>query len=249
MTTKVRYTVLDVLRGGAVIAMIIYHALWDLVNIFGVYMPWFSSTTASVIQLSIRWAFILISGFSIHLSKRKLRHALTVLGASLIITLVTFIFTPEARILFGVLSLLGSAVLLTIPLNKPMKKINPTVGIVICALLFVLTYNLPRGFVGVGDFALFELPDFLYCHTLTAFFGFKPAGFFSTDYVPLLPWLFMFWIGYYVYLFFEKYNLLRFMSAFSLKPLEFVGRHSLIIYMLHQPVVYGLLYIIFNVIM
>lgn len=245
MTCKKRYTVLDVLRGAAVIAMIAYHALWDLVNIFGVSMPWFSSTTATVIQLSIRWAFILISGFSWHLGGKKLKRALTVIAASLIITAVTYVFMPEERILFGVLSLLGAAMLVTIPLHRLMKKIPACIGVVVCALLFILTYNVPEGYVGIGDLALFELPDFLYTHTLTAFFGFMPVGFFSADYVPLFPWLFMFWIGYYLYLFFERYNLLRFMCAFSFKPLELVGRHSLIIYMLHQPVVYGLLWAVF----
>lgn len=248
MSAKLRYTVLDVLRGAAVIAMVVYHTLWDLVNIFNVSIPWFGSTTASVIQLSIRWAFILIAGFSFHLSRKKLKHALVVLGASAVISLVTFVFTYDARILFGVLSLLGSAMLVTIPLHKLMKKVPAYIGVAVCALLFMLTYNVPRGYIGVWDVVFFELPDFLYCHTLTSFFGFRPAGFFSTDYVPFFPWVFMLWIGYYLYLFFEKYNLLRLLSAFSLKPLEFAGRHSLIIYMVHQPMVYAILWLLFTLI-
>lgn len=71
MEKKMRYNTLDLLRGVAVIAMIAYHLLWDLVNIFDVNIPWFGSGSARVIQQSIRRAFILISGFSWHLGKKK----------------------------------------------------------------------------------------------------------------------------------------------------------------------------------
>jgi len=243
---KVRYTVLDALRGTAIIAMIVYHALWDIVYMFGVSVPWFGSATASVIQLSIRWAFILISGFSWHLGSKNLRRSLVVLGASAVITLVTYIFTYEARILFGVLSLLGVSMLVTIPLDKIFSKIHPVIGVVLMSLLFALTYNVPRGYIGIGNIEFVELPSFLYCHTVTAFFGFAPVGFYSADYVPFIPWVFMFFIGYFLYRVFERFGVLEVFSAFRIKPLEFIGRHSLIIYMVHQPIVYGALWVIFN---
>ncbi|MBQ2825456.1 MAG: DUF1624 domain-containing protein [Clostridia bacterium] len=241
-----RLYVLDALRGLAVIAMILYHTLWDLVYMFDVNIPWFGSTTAHVFQLSIRWAFILISGFSWHLGSKKLKRALVVLGASAVISAVTFFFTYEARILFGVLGLLGASMLVAIPLNKLFAKIPPVVGVVLMSLLFTLTYNIPRGYIGVGKTVFFHLPDFFYCHTVTAFFGFPPKGFFSADFVPFFPWVFMFFIGYFLYLFFKKYNLLIGLSAFRVKPLEFVGRHSLVIYMVHQPLVYAILLLIFR---
>lgn len=247
MEKKLRYTVLDAVRGLAVIAMIIYHALWDMVYIFGVNMPWFGSASARVIQLSIRWAFIIISGFSWHLGRKKLRRSLTVIGASVLISLVTYIFMPEEIILFGVLSLIGSAMLVTIPLDKLMRKIHPYIGLALCAVLFTVLYNVPRGYVGIGDWVWFELPVFLGFHTIMAYFGFMPQGFFSTDYVPVLPWIFLFWCGYFLYLIMQKHNLLKCLSAFRVKPLEFVGRHSLLIYLLHQPLVYGLLFVIFSI--
>lgn len=245
MENKIRYKTLDLLRGVAVIAMIAYHLLWDLVYIFDVNIPWFGSESARVIQQSIRWAFILISGFSWHLGKKKLKRSLIVLGASAVITLVTYIFMRDAIILFGVLSLIGSAMLITIPLHKVFSKISPYIGIAVSMVLFVLCYNVTRGYIGIGKTVFFELPDFLYSYTISAYFGFMPKGFFSTDYVALLPWLFLFWVGYFLFLIFEKHNLLRFLSKISFKPLEFAGRHSLIIYMVHQPLVYSILYIIF----
>ena len=246
MSKKARLTALDALRGFWIIAMIMYHALWDLVYMFDVNIPWFSSVTAHIIQLSIRWAFILISGFSWHLGSKKLKRSLIVIGASVVISLVTFIFTYDARIFFGVLSLLGVSMLVAIPLDKVFSKLHPVLGIVLMSALFMLTYNIPKGYIGVGNFELFELPSFLYANSVTACFGFPQRGFYSADYVPLLPWVFMFFIGYFLYLFFKRYNILKALSAFRVKPLEFVGRHSLIIYMVHQPLVYAILLLIFK---
>ncbi len=248
MSKTKRLTVLDALRGFWVVAMVIYHALWDLVNMFDVNIPWFGSTTAHIFQLSIRWSFILISGFSWHLGSKKLKRSLVVIGASIVISLVTFIFTYDARILFGVLSLLGICMLIAIPLDKLFSKIHPVLGVCLMSALFVLTYNVPRGYIGVGKFEFFELSSFLYCNNITACFGFPPRGFYSADYVPILPWIFMFFIGYFLYLFFKKHNILSFLASFRVKPLEFIGRHSLIIYMLHQPVVYGILVLLFTLV-
>ena len=248
MTQKSRYTVLDALRGLWIVLMIFYHTLWDLVYMFDVNIPWFTTTTAHIFQLSIRWAFILISGFSWHLGRKKLKRSLIVIGASILISLITFIFTYDARILVGVLSLLGLSMLVAIPLDKVFSKIPPVVGVVVMSLLFTLTYNIPRGYIGVGNFEFFKLPSILYFNNITACFGFPPRGYYSADYVPILPWVFMFFIGYFLYLFFKKYNLLRALSAFRVKPLEFIGRHSLIIYMVHQPLVYGILLLIFSLV-
>lgn len=241
-----RYTVLDALRGFWIILMIFYHTLWDLVYMFDVNIPWFSTTTAHIFQLSIRWAFILISGFSWHLGRKKLKRSLIVIGASVLISLITFIFTYDARILFGVLSLLGISMLVAIPLDKVFSKIHPVVGILLMSVFFMLTYNIPRGYIGVGNFEFFKLPSILYFNNITACFGFPQRGFYSADYVPILPWVFMFFIGYFLYLFFKRYNILRILSAFRVKPLEFMGRHSLVIYMVHQPLVYAILLLIFK---
>lgn len=248
MKAKIRYTVLDVLRGVAIVAMILYHTLWDLVFVFGVSIPLFHSESAHIFQLAIRWAFILISGFSFSLGRKRFKRAITVLGASAGITLVTWIFMPDEIIIWGVLSLLGLSMLLTIPLDRLFRKLNPFVGFFLSLLLLLFTYGTSYGFWGIGGIQLFNLPEFLYANNFTAIFGFCPIGFYSSDYVPILPWIFVFWMGYFLYFIFEKYGLLRYLSAFSVKPLELLGRHALIVYLAHQPVVYALLYLIFNII-
>ena len=55
----------------------------------------------------------------------------------------------------------------------------------------------------------------------------------------------MFWMGYFAYSIFKKHNWLKVLRCVRFKPLEWVGRNALLIYMLHQPVVYGVLYLIF----
>lgn len=102
------------------------------------------------------------------------------------------------------LTLLGSAMLLTDLLEKPLRRIPPAAGFAISAVLFALTRNVSAGYLGFGSLRLW-LPQALYANCVTAYFGFYPWWFYSTDYFALLPWLFLFWAGYFrLRLFFIK---------------------------------------------
>ena len=107
-----RYQALDSLRGLLLVQMIAYHALYDVVYILGVPIPWYTGPAGYVWQQSICWGFILLSGFCFRLSRHPVRHGLTVLGAGLLVTLATWLAMPSEFILFGVLYLLGLAALL-----------------------------------------------------------------------------------------------------------------------------------------
>lgn len=242
-----RYTLLDSIRGGTIIAMIVYHALWDLVHIFDVSIPFFVSNGASIWQQSIRWTFLLLSGFCWPLSRNHFKRSLVVLGASILISGVTLIVMPDSVILFGVLSLIGTGMLVTIPLDKFFRKLSPYLGLLVSIALFVLTRHVRRGTIGIGDFVIARLPDSLFANYFTAYLGFPHDEFFSTDYVPVIPWLFLFWVGYFLYRIFERRKWLGHLSPFHIEPLEWVGRHSLVIYLLHQPIVYALLYVFFAI--
>lgn len=243
---KKRYFVLDVLRGFALVNMILYHAMWDMVNLFHAHIPWFKSDVSHIWQQCICWSFILLSGFCWSFGKKKLKNALVTLGASVIITVVTAVFMKNSIILFGVLSLLGSSMLVMIPLDKVLRKLNPFAGFAVFFLIFLATKNISDGFVGVGDKMFFEIPRELYANYLTAYLGFPFAGFYSSDYFPLIPWLFLFVCGYFLHHIFNRLKLMKCLSSFRCRPLEFLGRHSLIIYMVHQPVVYAVLFLIFT---
>lgn len=162
-----------------------------------------------------------------------------VFGAGALVTAVTVFFMPEDVVLFGVLTLLGSAMGITALLEKALRKIPPAVGAVVSVALFGLTYHAQLGYLGFGDGRVL-LPRFLYQNLFTAYLGFYPEGFFSTDYFPLVPWLFLFWVGFFLYQLIgrERMEPLR----RSICPaLGWLGRHSLVVYLLHQPVLYGVL--------
>lgn len=244
-----RYTILDIIRGLALIGMTIYHGMWDLVYIYDVDIPWYKSEAAFIWQQSICWTFILLSGFCWNLGRKKLKRGLIVFGCSIVVSVVTAIFLPNASIMFGILSLIGTAMLVMIPLDKVFSKVSPYIGVAVCFALFVLSYNVNVGTLGFGDWEIVELPKVLYANVFTAYLGFPAPDFYSSDYFSVIPWLFLYQTGYFLYGVFKKHDWLKHLSAISIKPLEWIGRHSLLLYMLHQPVVYGVLFVVFEIIL
>ena len=228
-----RLNAVDTVRAIAIISMILYHGFWDLAN-FGV-LPQRLLNTIPVIfwQQSICVTFIAVSGFCFNLSKRPLKNGLIIFIAGALITAVTLVFMPRNKIVFGILTFLGCAVLITWLINHMLKRINPEIGLIIFLLFFVLSKN-----INTGYFAGVKMPDFLYSGYIATFFGFMDKSFFSSDYFPILPWYFMYLTGYYLYLLMKKHNLLRFLVTPEIPVINAVGRYSLLIYLIHQPVLY-----------
>lgn len=251
-----RYNLLDNLRGLTLISMIGYHAMWDLVYMFGVDAPWYHSVGAYVWQQSICWTFILLSGFCWSIGSRKLKRALEVLAVSVIISLVTIFFMPENLILFGVLSAIGTGMLLTIPLDKGLRyllenckkrgaglydKAVPYLGFCICFGLFVITRNVNSGSLGFESWEIGRLPDSWYANLFTAYLGFPSAEFWSCDYFSVIPWIFLYQTGYFLYHIFEQRNWLKYLHMPRIPLVAWLGRNSLIVYTLHQAVIYVVL--------
>lgn len=240
-----RYELLDTLRGLTMLSMIAYHGVWDLVYLFGADWGWYSGTGAYIWQQSICWTFILLSGFCWGMGRNPLRRGLTVFCGGLAVTVVTLIFMPDSRIIFGILTFMGSAMLLMIPLDKLLCKVPPWVGLAAAALLFAVTKKINSGQVGLGSWQI-QLPGRLYEGYFATYLGFADPGFYSSDYFSLLPWLFLFITGYFLWRLCSphKEKMFRLLGK-GIRPLNFIGRHALVIYMLHQPVVYAVLYLIF----
>lgn len=184
-----RYALLDELRGLDLVSMMLYHACWDMMFLFGIWMDWYAGMPGRLWQQTICWVFILLSGFCVPLGHRTLKRGAQVFAAGALVTVVTLVFMPEDRVVFGVLTFLGSAMLLTGVLEPLLKKIPPAAGLAVSAVLFALTYHLDERWLGFGGLRL-ALPDAWYANYFTAFFGFLPFDFYSTDYFALLPWLF-----------------------------------------------------------
>lgn len=259
-----RYPILDEIRGITLCSMILYHAVWDLVYIFGYDWEWFGTSASFLWQQSICYSFLLLSGFCFSLGKRKFRRGFLVFGAGALISLVTQIFMPQNRIRFGVLTLLGSCMLIVAGAEKLYEKLfmqvrlhdkgqlesvrmnAPLIGILINALLFIVTRRVNQGILGFADFTLIRLPHALYTMgDVGNYLGFTENSFYSTDYFSLFPWMFLFLTGYYFYKWMVKKAGNGFLNTdMSLgvwwRP---IGRYSLIIYLLHQPIIYGMLYL------
>lgn len=158
-----------------------------------------------------------------------------------IVTLVTVVFLPEEQIWFGVLTLIGGCMLLLIPLERALGRVPAGIGLAAAAVLFVLLRNVNRGTFGFESLALGTVPQGLYRNLLTAWLGFPGPGFSSTDYFSLIPWLFLFLAGYFLRRLLDRPLERLDPDALRCPPLCALGQWSLPVYMLHQPVVYGVL--------
>ena len=239
LQTAARYRLLDELRGLDLISMMLYHGMWDVVFLFGVVQKWYTGRPGFVWQQSICWVFILLSGFCLPLGHHPFRRGAVVFGAGALVTAVTLLFLPEDVVWFGVLTLLGSSMLLTAALDPLLRRVPPAVGVAVSALLFWGTYPTMNGFWNLPGGRL-ALPQALYASYPTAYLGFMPKSFFSTDYFPLLPWLFLFWAGYFLHHLVGRGRLAPLRRSVC-PPLGWMGRHSLVLYLLHQPVILGVL--------
>ena len=142
---------------------------------------------------------------------------------------------PSQLILYGVLNLLGLSALLLIPLDKALRKLPPWLGLAGAGLLFFLTRGVPRGYLGFEGLRLWDLPAALYQWDALAVLGFHSPGFSSTDYFPLVPWFFLYLAGYFLWRVLTPHRKVLELLQPGLRPLSFVGRHSLLIYLVHQP--------------
>ena len=242
---KKRYEKLDGIRGMALLNMIAYHTIWDLVYIYQVDWNWYKSESAYIWQQGICWTFIFLSGFCWPLGSHAWKRGITVFLGGAIITLATFIAMPQNRVVFGVLTLTGSCMLLMNVLDKILCRIPAVVGMVISALLFVLTRNINEGYLGFEKWNFVKVPAFLYRNIFTSYLGFTQKGFYSTDYFSLFPWIFLFMTGYFAYHFLQRRKVMDLLENSALRPVEWLGKHSFEIYMVHQLVIYGILEVVF----
>ena len=241
-----RHHLIDLLRGALFILVIIYHIFFDLIYMFGMSMPWYSGTPENILQTVSAGGLILISGISCNFSGSNLKRGARIFAWGMLITVSTLaleLLGIHVFVWFGILHLLGASGMLVGAFeDKLWNKIPPALGVAASALLYALTFGINRGFVGFFGIPLIKLPAELYAFRGLEWLGIVSKGFSSSDFFPIFPHFFLFLFGYYIWKIFKIPD--RFLSA-KLAPINFVGRHTLIIYVLHQPILYGLLWLIF----
>ncbi len=240
-----RYRLIDSLRGLALLNMVLFHFLYDYYVIYEIDRDWASRPAVTVWERFICCSFILISGISLNFSRHAYRRGLIVSACGLAITLVTAFAIPDEIILFGVLTCIGACMLLTQLARKLLERCDPFGGTAACFLLFGFSYGLPLGFLGFFKLRWITLPREWYRFRPLALFGLPDEKFYSSDYFPLVPWLFLFVCGFFFWRALKRLRADRFFRR-GIPVLDIIGRYSLWIYMIHQPLLMGVCFLIFG---
>ena len=235
-----RYWEIDFLRGSAVVMMVAFHFVFDL-NFLGIYEIQVYSGWLEWFAYSIGTIFLLLVGVSLTISYRRakqkldarslrwkyVKRGLWIFSLGLVVTVVTMVYPGRGYVLFGVLHCIGLSIIAAYVL-LPYRWSNLVLGILIVIMGTVVA-------------------QFTYPFPWLAWLGFAPVGFYSIDYFPILPWFGVVLIGVFVGN--TVYRNLAKVRRNSdrervrrLEPMLFLGRHSLIIYLLHQPVLFAILY-------
>ena len=217
-----RIQLLDAARGLCVVVMVVYHLCFDL-WCYGLLPGWGpENRLLQLIQFFFASCFLFISGICCRFSRSNVRRGGRVIGWALVVTLVSW--AVGAPIWFGILHLLGCAMLLYGAAGDWLERRDPRGIPLFCGLGLLLTLPLVnRRFPVYGLFWL----------------GLPSPTFTSADYYPLLPWLFVFLLGTWAGGFVKQRRLPDWFYTRSCPLLPAIGRKSLLIYLLHQPVCFA----------
>ena len=225
-----RIVAIDSLRGIAICAMIVYHFCFDL-NWFGVFRADFNRDALWLsLRASIVTVFLLLVGVSLVMAYRARvstyrywRRIGLIAACALLVTVGSYFLFPRTFITFGILHCIAVASILTWPLLRfPVVALLVGIGVIVIGTQVQLS--------------VFDAPWLNWVGFMTH----KPA---TEDYVPLFPWLGVVCIGIAVGAWLDKRNFHPLQGIGRIAPpwLNWLGRHSLLVYMVHQPLLIGVL--------
>jgi uncharacterized membrane protein len=237
-----RFWEIDFLRGIAVVMMIVFHFFYDL-NFFSIYEIDLHSGYFPLVLYPIGATFLLLVGISLSLSysriednenKKQLQlkfilRGSKIFGLGLLITLVTWIYLRDGFVVFGILHCIGLSIILAYPFLR-FKIRNLIIGILLISVgIYLKTLTFDFGWV--------------------LWLGFRPSQFYTVDYFPILPWFGVVLIGIFVgntlYPAHKRRFKLKDVSRIIFaKFFCYLGRHSLIIYCIHQPIIIVILHVL-----
>lgn len=247
METKKRAHLLDYARGALIIYMLFYHFLFDLVEFYSInltffYSQWFQSTRVAVVM-----ALLFISGMVSASSRSVFKRAVKLTLCAALITAASLAILPESPIYFGIIHLFAACTLIYLAIGRFIRPNIPWIGAMLCLCAFMITYHLQESYLYFGSFIV-VLPKYLYQIPMLAPLGFPTADFVSADYYPLLPWVFIYLSGTFYANHMKDGKLPDYYyEPTKIKLLEVFGRNTLLIYMVHQPLILGLLWVVFRI--
>lgn len=228
---KQRLPFIDVLRGIALTAMIIYHASWNL-DAFGfTQLGVLSSPGWIAFARAIAGSFLVLTGISLvladaagHGTQAKLKRIGKIALAAALVSIATYFVFPDAFVYFGILHHIALAGLLTWPLMR---------------LHWLVILTTAIGIVFVNQTVAVEFADTRWL----AWVGISQLVPPTNDYVPVFPWFAVVLAGVLAARLILKtptlQNQLAAHPSWS-SPFIWMGRHSLLIYLIHQPILFGL---------
>jgi uncharacterized membrane protein len=225
---KGRLEAIDLARGFALLAMAIYHFAWDL-EFFGYVEPGTTQVGGwRFFARSIATSFLFLVGVSLVLAHAKgvnwkpfAKRIAMVAGAAGAITLATWIAVPDAFIFFGILH-----------------------HIALASVLGLAFLRMPLALVLIAAALFFAAPHFLrmpfFDHPALWWLGLAPQNPRSNDYVPMAPFFAAVLMGIATARIASSAGLFDRLRSWSpgrwSRPLQLAGRHSLLVYLVHQPI-------------
>lgn len=237
-----RVVLLDEIRGLAIICMVVYHAMFQLKYTFGVDVPVFFDDWFGIIRDIFAGIFIFISGCMCRFSRNNLKRGVQCFFLGMIITFAVPFFGQCIE--FGILHMLGVSMMLYGLFGEGFERIPPLVGLLICAVLAFVTWNVKDGSVAIPGIFDWSIPKEIYKKTALAPLGFPGKNY--SDYFPLLPWFFVFLGGSWFGAWAKEGSLPRAFYDSHFPWLGKVGRYTIWIYMIHLPVIYLIFSLIFR---
>lgn len=231
-----RVEVFDLVRGLAVVSMVLFHLCYDLRFIVGVPLDWFSGTLREAWRCSISWSFVFVAGCMCPLSRDNLRRALRYGAVALAIWVVTSVAAVDTPISFGIIYCMAACTLVYWLLGRARLAPRGRAAAVCLFVAFLALQDLSSGRVGLGPLSV-ELPEALYRTPWLAWLGLPGPGFASGDYYPLLPYLMLFLAGAALGARWARRGYPAWAREASVAPLNLIGRHALLVYVAHQPVI------------
>lgn len=240
---KNRVGILDLLRGFSMIFVMTYHLLYDLIFFSGMKIPFFFSDAMDVIHNFFLVILFSVSGICAGFSKNVLKRGATLFLMGEALTIVTAAFSPDNLIVFGVLSCFGASMLIYGVISPVLKKLPRLAVFAVFAALSIIFFNFHReeSLFFIFDSIKLNLPhDSAYLYPI----GIKSSGFYSMDYFPLIPFGFIFLAGTGLSDMFAKKELPEIFYKAHLPVINFCGKYSLWLYIIHQPVFLLITYIL-----
>jgi uncharacterized membrane protein len=224
-----RIDCIDALRGLSVVLMVIHHLLYDLVAFAGAPGWLFSNPAFDALHYLFAGVFVFLAGVSSRFSRSNILRGLKTLAAALAVSAATwFVKQP---VWFGILHLLAFCMLFYGLAHTFFERLGRIAAPVIYAACLVGSALAVR-YAWIGGGYLWAL-------------GWPGADFRSSDYFPVFPWIFVFLLGTWAGAYIAEGSLPKPFYETRIPVLAPVGRKSLIIYLAHQPILYGLVMLIF----